>query len=730
MFLMFRKIFVITLSLLFVCKSFGFSDQRQAQLIGNIIKNALEQYHYRNIKIDDTVSKKAFVEFFKKLDYQKQIFLKSDIENLKKYEKLLDDEMVIGKIDFLKDVKDIYIKRIKEADSYRREIFSKPFDFKLNEYLEVDFDKRDFENDEKSLKEFWRKYLKHDVLTMYLISIDEQEGVVKDSKLPGIKLNKKKPKKKPEKKLSLKELQDKAIKSVNEKYEKFFKRILEKTDDEYLEDYLNSITEVFDPHTNYFPPEKKEDFDIDISGSLEGIGAVLQEDGNYIKVVEIVIGGAAWKQKELQEEDIILNVTQENGEKKDLVGVKVNEAVRYIRGTKGSKVKLYVKSIDGTRKSITITRDVVNIAASLVKGSIIENKKLGIKVGLIVVPKFYRDFSGKDGKNCSEDVREEINRLKRENIDGIILDLRTNGGGALEDARQMSGLFIKEGPIVQIRDHTGKIESLEDEDNYVMYKGPLIVLINRFSASASEIVAAALQDYKRAIIVGGEFSHGKGTVQAVLSLDQAPLTSFYGKKLGALKVTIQKFYRITGVSTQFKGVTPDIILADPLSYTKSREQDLDNALPWDRIPGKNFKVWDGKPYPVDNFRERSEKRRKENPLYVKFIEGIKYLEKKRDETKFSLNMDTVKKEEETNKKLTESFKVEKENEDLMVSSFEPSLTKGITIAPSDKANFKREFKERADEWVKSIRTDLNLIEAINILKDMVSFEKGEKLTMK
>lgn len=726
---MFKKPFIIFLSSLFVFSSFAFTDQRQAQIIGNIIKNALEQYHYRNIKIDDSVSKKAFNEFFKKIDYSKQFFLKKDIEKLRKYEKVLDDQMLSGKIDFLVDTKEIFIKRVKEADSYRKEIFQKPFDFKVDEYLELDYDKREFEQDEKGLKEFWRRYLKHDVLGIYLISVDEQEGNVKETSPTGRKIRKK-PKKKVEKKLSLKELQDKAVKSVNEKWEKFFKRLLEKTDDEYLEDFLNSMTEVFDPHTAYFPPEKKEDFDIDISGSLEGIGAVLQEDGNYIKVVEIVIGGAAWKQKELQEDDLILNVTQENGEKKDLVGLKVNEAVRHIRGKKGTKVKLYVKRADGTRKYITIERDVVNISASLVKGSVIENKKLGLKVGLIVVPKFYRDFSGKDGKNCSEDVREELNRLKRENVDGVILDLRSNGGGALEDARQMSGLFIKEGPIVQIRDHQGKIESLEDDDPYVMYKGPLIVLINRFSASASEIVAAALQDYRRAIVVGGEYSHGKGTVQAVLSLDQAPLTTFYGKKLGALKVTIQKFYRVTGVSTQYKGVTPDIIIADPMSYTKNREQDLENSLPWDRIPGKNFKLWDGPSYPIEILKKRTEERTKGNPLYVKFIEGIKYLEKKRDETKFTLNIDKVKKEEEENKKLTESFKIEKEDQDLIVSKFEESLNKGITIAPSDQANFKREFKDRADEWIKSIRTDLNLIEAINIINDMVMVEKGKKLTMR
>ena len=541
------KFVVLFISLIISSNSFAYSDQKKAQLMGNIIKNALENYHYRGLKIDDDVSKKAFVEFIKKADYTKSFLLENDVKSLKRYEKDLDDQLISGKHAFLRAAKKILVKRIENVEKYRAKVFKKQFDFSKAESLELDPEKRDFFKTEKQIDDYWRKLFKHDVLIRYMSMIEEQKEEGKDKK-DKKKKKKKKTKKKKEKKLTDKEMRAKASQGVSEKYEKFFKRLLEKKNENYLEEFLNSFSLVYDPHTNYLPPQKKEDFDIDISGSLEGIGAVLQEDGAYIKVIEIVPGGAAWRQKGLEVDDIIMMVAQEDGVKKDLVGMKVGEAVRYIRGKKGTKVKLFVKKVDGTRKTIPITRDIVHIAASFVKSSVLKDKNLNLKIGYILVPKFYRDFNG-NKRNCTYDVQTEINRLKRQKVDGIILDLRNNGGGALEDARLMSGLFIKSGPIVQIRDHKGGVDVLEDREPSVMYKGPLIVMMNRFSASASEIVAGALQDYKRALIVGGENSHGKGTVQAVLNLNQGPLLSIFGKDMGALKVTIQKFYRVTGVST-------------------------------------------------------------------------------------------------------------------------------------------------------------------------------------
>ena len=715
--------FAVIISMLFSIQGFAFSDQKKAQLMGNIIKNALENYHYRGLKIDDDVSKKAFQEFIKKIDYSKSFLLKNDIKKLKKYEKDLDDQLISGKHEFLKAAKNILIKRIKNIESYREKAFKRKFDFTKNESIELDTEKRSFFTSEKKLKDFWRKLFKHDVLIRYMSMIEESKEESKDKN----KTKKKKKKKKKEKKLTDKETWAKASKGVSEKYKKFFKRQIERENNFYLEEFLNAFSLVYDPHTNYLPPRKKEDFDIDISGSLEGIGAVLSEDGDYIKVIEIVPGGAAWRQKDLEVDDLIMMVAQEDNVKKDLVGVRVGEAVRYIRGKKGTKVKLFVKKADGSRKTIEITRDVVHIAASFVKSSVLEDKDLHLKIGYILVPKFYRDFNG-NKRNCTYDVQTELNRLKRQKVDGIILDLRNNGGGALEDARLMSGLFIKTGPIVQVRDHKGGVDVLEDRDPSVMYKGPLIVMMNRFSASASEILAGALQDYKRALIVGGEHSHGKGTVQAVLNLNQGPLLSIFGKDMGALKVTIQKFYRVTGVSTQYKGVTPDIILPDPYSYTKNREQDLENSLPWDRIGAKQYTPWAKVDYPVKILQKRSDARVKSNPQYKKLVDSIKYLEKKIDDTVFSLNLAQYKKEDEESRKIIKSFKIEKENKNIKISHYEASLKQAIKIRPGDEANWKREFGERKKEWVKRIRTDLNLQESIKILNDMINVEKGNKIS--
>jgi carboxyl-terminal processing protease len=710
------RIIVFFISLFIVTQGHGYSDQKKAQLMGNIIKNALENYHYRGLKIDDDVSKKAFQEFIKKMDFSKSFLLEKDVKSLKRYEKDLDDQLISGRHKFLDEAKKILVKRIKNVEDYRKKVFKKDFDFKKKESIELDPEKRKFFSTERQIKDYWRKLFKHDVLIRYISLVEEEKEDKKDKK-----------KKKKVKKLTDKQMRAKASKGVSEKYEKFFKRLLEKENTNYLEEFLNSFSLVYDPHTNYLPPQKKEDFDIDISGSLEGIGAVLQEDGAYIKVIEIVPGGAAWREKGLEVDDIIMMVAQEDNVKKDLVGMKVGEAVRYIRGKKGTKVKLFVKKVDGTRKTIEITRDVVHIAASFVKSSVLRDKNLNLKIGYILVPKFYRDFNG-NKRNCTYDVQTEINRLKRQKVDGIILDLRNNGGGALEDARLMSGLFIKNGPIVQIRDHKGGVDVLEDRESSVMYKGPLIVMMNRFSASASEILAGALQDYKRALIVGGEYSHGKGTVQAVLNLNQGPLLSIFGKDMGALKVTIQKFYRVTGVSTQYKGVTPDIILPDPYGYTKSREQDLENSLPWDRIGAKQYAPWDKVHYPVQNLQKRSDARVKNNPQYKKLIDSITYLEKKREDTVFPLNLSQYKKEEEENKKKIKEFKIEKENKNIQISHFEDSLKQAIKIRPGDEANWKREFDERKKEWVKRIRTDLNLQESIYILNDMISVEKGKKIS--
>lgn len=697
------------------------------RLISNIIKNTLEAYHYRRMKIDDSVSQKAFTEFLKKMDYGKQFFLKSDIAELEKFQFKLDDELLSGELELLNKAVTIMEQRVKQADKVRNELFKKEFNFKEDESMELDPEKRDWASSEEDFKNNWRKIFKQATLNRYL-ALSEGLGDEEDVK----KKEDKKEKKKEQKKMTDKEMRQKSHKAISEKYDKFFKRLLKEDRYDHLEKYFNAVAAVYDPHTNYLPPKRKEDFDIDISGKLEGIGAVLQEDGPYIKVVKIVPGGAAWRQRELEVDDIILMVSEKKGEPVDLVDMRVDDAVRYIRGKKGTEVRLTVKKPDGTRRVIPIVRDEVQIDASYAKSSVLQLKGQDLKVGYIMLPKFYRDFDadGGDARSCTEDVRQELARLKAQKVDGVILDLRNNGGGALEDARQMSGLFIEEGPIVQIKNMVEQVEVMRDTDKSVFYDGPLIVLTNRFSASASEILAGAMKDYNRAVIVGGEYSHGKGTVQAVLPLNNGPLRTLFSKEeIGSMKITIQKFYRINGLSTQYKGVTPDIVLPDPYAYSKSREQDLDYSLPWDTVSKLDYNTWKKFSYDIDLLKKRSEARVKSDDRFSKIQKSVDYLTKKRDETVISLNMDTLVAEEKKNKKVTEELKNEEETKELIVSNFEESLKSHENIRPGDEDKWKKDFEQRKDEWVRDLRRDPTIIETYHIMSDIIKKIKGQTLSM-
>ena len=707
----------------------GSQNIKKNKVIGSLIKNTLENYHYKSLVVNDDLSEKAFQEFIKKIDYGKQFLLETQVNQLKKFSKKFDDQLLSGNHEVIKISRDMINKRVDKAEELRKTFFKKKFKFDGNEVLELDPDKLSWNKSEENFKERWKKLFKHSTLSRYLTLIDENKD---DSD----KTKKKKTKKSAKKKKKIKKLTDaemiaKAHDKVSKRYKKIFKRLKEKTYTDYLENFVNSISTIYDPHTSYFPPRKKEDFDIDISGSLEGIGAVLQEEDEFIKVVRIVPGGAAWRQKELEVDDIILEVKDQYKAKEsvDLVGMGVDKAVRYIRGPKNTKVNLTVKKADGTRKIIPIIRDVIQIAASKTKSSVITHKDLNLKVGYIHVPKFYRDFQNSE-KNCSNDVKDKLISLKKDKVDAVILDLRNNGGGALEDARLMSGLFIKKGPIVQIKDHQGKVDILRDVDNKVTYDGPLIVMTNRFSASASEILAGALQDYGRAVVVGGEYSHGKGTVQAVLDFNRNPIASIFngGGGIGALKVTIQKFYRVTGASTQYKGVTPDIILPDPFGYTKSREKDLDYSLKWDQVKALPYTPWKKGPGNLALLKERSASRVKSSKKFQTLKKSLDFLISKRDDTEVSLNLKKVKKEDEENAKMTKKLKLDSENEKILITKYQESRDKS-NIKKEDLKHWKTDFKTRKEEWEKSLRKDIGLEEALYIAEDMVRLNKGKKLSM-
>lgn len=679
-------------------------DFTKEQVLGSILKGALENMHFTKQKVNNKFSKKSFKLYIERIDYGKQFLLQSDVQMLNTFKEQMDNELADGKLLVIDKTKKILGERIPLIRDYVLRILKSPFDFTKNEKIETDPKKRKFARNISNLKERWRKMVKLDTLSQYLELKDEQDGTDdKDSK----KKNKKKKTKKTEKKLSFKELEIKAREKVLKRYTKVFKRLNEEKRNSRLDKFYNSIAKVFDPHTQYLIPDDKEDFDIEMSGKLEGIGASLREEGSYIKVEKIIPGSASWKGKELKAEDVILAVAQAKGEKVSIVDMSIRDAVKLIRGPKGTIVKLTVKKPDGDIKVISIVRDEVVIEESYVKHSVVENKKLGVKVGYINVPKFYRDFNNPNGRNCSDDVKNSIIALKKEKVSGIILDLRNNGGGALTDAKLMGGLFIKKGPIVQVKDSSGREEVLADTDGKIYSKDPLIVLVNRFSASASEIVAAAMQDYKRAVIVGtSKQTHGKGTVQAVVNLDgyASPGAKFYAP-YGALKLTIQMFYRVNGASTQFKGVTPDIILPGPLEYIESGESTLDYAIPYNEVKAVPFKKWNKYSYDIESLRKKSKERVKKSAKFKKITESIEWYNERKEKSERTLNLkDMIKLKKET-KARAEQFKDEDLFEDIIVHH------------SSSKARDEVE-KEKREEFSKSLRKDPVINEVLYMFKDI------------
>ncbi len=701
------------------------SGRGQERVVGNMLKSALETYHYRGIKIDDDVSHKAFDEYLKKVDYSKQFLMAEDIQQLRQYRSLMDDQMTSGDHKLVELSMALYEKRAKQAEKLRQKIFKKQFVFTRDESLELDPKKREYAKTSADWEDYWRKLYKHTVLLRYLSMLDEQKGPEtpedKDKKAKGQAKKKDKGKT-----LSDKEMRTKAHTTVAEKYSDFFRRRLKDERADYLEKFYNSISGVFDPHTSYLPPKRKEDFDIDISGQLEGIGAVLQENGPYIKVMRIVPGGAAWRQKDLEVDDIILMVGEGKGDPVDLVDMRVDDAVRYIRGKKGTEVRLTVKKADGTRKVIPIVRDVIQMEAAFAKSSVLKHQDLKAKIGYIQLPKFYRDFNDPK-RNCSRDVKIEIERLNKHKVDGIILDLRNNGGGALSDAQEISGLFISSGPIVQTKNYAQQIEVLSDDDGKISYDKPLIVMTNRFSASASEILAGALQDYQRAIIVGGEHTHGKGTVQAVIPLNTGIMGQLLGRKMGALKVTIQKFYRISGISTQYLGITPDIVIPDSLAYVGNREKDLEYSLPGGSVKKRTYKKWGRHPYRLKELQKQSAQRANQNPRFQKLRRSLSYLKARNEDTVVSLSLKKVIAEEEENEKMSRSLRQEEKSQKIAVSRFKESIERHEKIAKMDKARWQKDFAQKREEWVSGIQRDPEIEEAIFIMGDMLGQLQGKKL---
>jgi len=686
----------------------------RAKLLSYMISKELSNKHYSHKAIDDDLSETAYKLYLKQLDPLKRFFLQKDVDFLGEYTFQLDNELNSGDLRFAQIAGDLLQERAASVEKMVDELLSQGFSFTKVDKLETDPKKLDFCKSESELRERWRKSLKYQVISRYLTLVDMQKDL-QEGKKKAANTDSKEQKAAADsiKIKSDAELRAEALEKVTKSNHELFKRILRRDPQDKYDRFLSVITRAFDPHTDFMAPTKKEDFDIHMRGSLEGIGAVLQEEDGYIKVVRIIPGGAAARQKELHGEDIILKVGQGPEEPVDIVDMRISEAVRLIRGKKGTEVRLTVKEPDGAIKLIKIIRDVVQLEETFVKDAVLDAPN-GERYGYMLIPTFYRDFNrghhGADARNVTDDVRKSLESFKKKNINGLIVDLRNNGGGALIDAVQTAGLFINSGPIVQVKTSGGRAEVLRDDDTSVHYDGPIVVLVNKFSASASEIVAGALQDYKRAIVVGGKHSYGKGTVQTLMSLDDSlPFLSINMRKylpLGALKMTTQKFYRINGHSTQHRGVVPDIILPDRFDSVKIGEKYLDNSLAWDTIDPVAYDEW---PRQVDlaKIKENSKARVAKNADFAEIEKEAKESKIRQEKTKVMVDLDDIRQEKE---KLKEMAK-----KDKGVTGHGASM--GLD---SDNSTEEKTKEELHKEFLERLAKDPYVQESLAILGDMES----------
>lgn len=698
------------------------SDPEKDKLLLELITFVIEKGHYDPAKIDDTFSKGVYKSYLESLDPSKRFFIQSDIDEFSKYEDKIDDMILSKDLSFFDLTYNRLQQRIKESEGFYKDILAKPFDFTTNEEFNVDYEKMPYPKNDADLKKRWEKQLKLSVLSTITDKQKIQETPAdknKDAKMANDPAaNKAFEDKKTEdaKPKSFEELEKEARESSLKSLNDYFDVIDDLERDEWFSVYLNAIAERFDPHTFYFAPDDKDKFDTSMRGSLEGIGARLQKKGDYVEISELIPGGPAWRGKELEQGDLIMKVAQGKDAPVDIAGMRLDDTVKKIKGPKGTEVRLTVKKVDGSIKVIAIVREVVELEETYAKSSVV--KKDGKTYGVIYLPKFYIDFEDKNSRDAAKDVALEVKRLKEQKVDGIIMDLRDNGGGSLKTVVDITGLFVPQGPVVQVKSAGKQKEVLNDTDSSVLYDGPLVVLVNNFSASASEIFAAAIQDYHRGIIMGSKHTYGKGTVQNLIDLNQFVRNNSMGD-LGALKTTTQKFYRINGGSTQREGVMSDIVMPDRYSYIDMGERDVDNAMPWDKIDPAGYKPL------AANFSGviASSKQRMANNAQFKLMdENAKWVFEKKDENTFSLNIDKFKADVAKSEATAKKFKA--------LNDYKNNLT--FEALPYEKALFAKEplLAEKKQRWYESLSKDIYVEEALNVLGDMQPAAKSNAVAVK
>lgn len=663
-----------------------------------VLSKSLSSAHYEKPVIDRNFSQKVHDLYLKNLDVRKLYLLKEDLDQLTKYRNKLDIEIKEGKFDFFNLSVQIIEKRVKESESIYQEILEKPFDYNISEFIETDADKLEFPKNAKERYERWRILLKYQTLIKLDDLMTIQENAIRD-KDTSYKVQ------------EFAELELKAREKVKNDYKELYRRLYQQDEKDRLTNYLNSFIGIYDPHSEYMPPKDKENFDIRMSGQLEGIGAQLYEQNGYIKVSRIVPGTPSYKQGELKAGDIILKVAQGDNEPVSIVDMRLDDAVQLVRGKKGTIVKLTVKKPDGSIILISLIRDVVILDDTYAKSSVIQLEGMSKKFGYINLPSFYVDFNDRNGRRAATDIAAEIEKLKKENIQGIILDLRNNGGGSLPDVVEMAGFFIKDGPIVQVKSREDQPYILTDRDSRIQYDGNLLIMVNSLSASASEILAAAMQDYGRAVIVGSPATYGKGTVQRILELDDLVNRTYSEfKPFGALRITVQKFYRINGGATQLKGVVPDIILPDVYGALDLGEKELDHVMPWDEIKPAAFNKW---PLPVENLPELiqlSKNRVSQNMTFTLVEQNNKRMKSQMENTRFSLNLKEYRELQARLKEDAKKFDKMLES-DTKLNAY--SLSDDLVAFTRDSAKV-----SSAKAWHKELKKDAYLEEAVFIINDM------------
>lgn len=701
-------------------------EEKESMILHGVL-NFIKQVHVNPKPIDDVFSKDVFHTYLERIDNGKRFFTEKEIVELSKHELNLDEEAEALTLNFFDQSFEMLNNGIARSKSiYQDLIENHEFDINSPESIELDDEKTNYAEDEKALRDVWRKYLKYDIVRKYHRKLEKRKKAIEkkeadqreidaqgksddgDNDMPGLEVVD----------ITVKtdaDLLKEAKEETKENFDDWFERLdkLRRTD--RFETYLGSITNYFDPHTDYFNPKQKQDFDINMGGKLEGIGARLSTDGEFTKVVSIIPGGPAYRGKDLEVDDLIIAVAQENEEPIDIQGWRIDDVVQKIRGKKGTVVTLTTQKSDGTVVDIQIERDKVIIDESFARSSLISLPGTASNIGYIKLPKFYSSFEKEDGNSCAKDVAKEIEKLKAENVNGIILDLRYNTGGSLSDVVDMSGLFIEEGPIVQVKPKARKAYVHEDTDPTVLYDGPLIIMTNHQSASASEILAAALQDYGRAIIVGSKSTFGKGSVQRFFDLDRAFSGNDDFKPLGNLKISMQKFYRINGGSTQLNGVVPDVILPNSYHYIETGEKEYDNALAWDEIEPEDYSQNVVNLKHKGKIAELSRARIEKDEEFQMILENAKRLKENRDFSQYPINLNSYQSLMADRQKEADKFK------DFLEEDI-PYLQ--VQNLPVDTAYIQSEESRigRNEEWIKSLKKDVYLEETLHILRDLINLE--------